>query len=168
MYIDILNEGYGAYMFEPIWQEYVLRALIGSCLAGNFGIRVGNASYRELVRRGGYDFFPHDFRNAQFWTEIEARHPRSHECTRLKLLQMPSGMGSMRILEELQSQGLRAATLPELLVFGARTATVLFQWEIVALGTRYYLQPCWPRVLALCGRNVRAKQQGWRDLEWRS
>lgn len=156
------------YVCDSLWNKSFECAFNQAALEGNFPIRMGTTPYPRLVNEGNYKLFPSDFRRKEFWAETKALHRRSDAREWLKLCRMPSGLNSPGILRKLQSRGFRAATLPELLVFGARTATILFDWEIVALGTLFHRQPRCPQVLAICSRNVRARQRGWRGLEWRS
>jgi hypothetical protein len=89
-----------------------------------------NRTIEQLVKAGKYDWSNPDITSKNF-----PSNKKGNAQVSIQLVHFDRTMTSDEVLKELDKQGLRPATLPELLAFGAKYPDKQREFPIVALGS---------------------------------
>ncbi len=116
-----------------------------------------NQSLAEMIVRGKYDWVNFDISEKHFPV---AR--RGTDELELQLVHLNRAVSSDEVLRELEKLGLRPATLPELLAFGAAYKEEQRKYPIVALGSVWLGGFGRRDVAYLCG----GASERYLDLDW--
>lgn len=106
------------------------------------------SSLADMIRAGKYDWAHKDITQEHFPFET-----RDAEEVELQLVHFGRTMTTRQVLDELNKQGLRPATLPELCAFGASQPKLQWQYPIVAFGSEWREQDGTPLVTYLCAND---------------
>jgi hypothetical protein len=119
-------------------------------------------SVEEMVRAGKYDWSNDDITSKHFLSDRKGTTQ-----VRIQLIHFNRAMESDDVLHELDKQGLRPATLPELLALGEKHPELQRQFPIVALGSVWRRLFGDRRVACLYGHvGGRRLRLNWFDGRW--
>ncbi len=92
----------------------------------------GNATIKELLAAGKYDWTNDDITDAHFPQEREG-----DESMNIELVHLNRNLSTKKALAKLDKQGMRPANAAELLAFGAKYPQMQRRFPIVALGQQW-------------------------------
>lgn len=120
---------------------------------------------QQMIANGKYDYANSDITASNFPTQGSGR-----QNVVVELVHFGRDMASEAVLKEFEARGLRAATLPELLAFGATYPEKQREFPIVALGSVWLdrlgdrFVPCLNRLGSERELFLLWDVDGWRDI----
>lgn len=117
---------------------------------------------QQMITNGKYDYTNSDINASNFPTQGNGQ-----QNIVVELVHFGRDMESEAVLKEFESRGLRAATLPELLVFGATYPEKQREFPIIALGSVWQIRNG-NRYVPYLVRNGSGRELGlvWFGIKW--
>ena len=117
---------------------------------------------QQMIANGKYDYANSDITASNFPTQGSGQ-----QNVVVELVHFGRDMASEAVLKEFEARGLRVATLPELLAFGATYPEKQREFPIVALGS-VWQNRIGDRYMPYLGRNgsKRGLYLSWNDVGW--
>lgn len=148
---------------RQILSNRTLRKELAKLIVGNtanvYPINV-SGNIDEAVKAGNYNWFNDDINDAHFTAD------QPHE-TAIILRHFDKSMSTDAVLKALDEEGLRPATMSELLALGIQHPTLQLQFPIIALGSVWQDSGGGRRVGGLNGDDGERKLSlFWIDVDW--
>ncbi len=119
---------------RAVWDQ-IARIIVGtgSGARQTFKVLVDYAkTLKEMIREGKYNWVDSNITQENFRTQ-----EKGTQEIEIQLFHFGRVVGSEEVLEEMEREGFRPATLPELLALGAADRELQKEFPIVALGSRW-------------------------------